>query len=393
MSRGDCVLENARIVHHDDVTAATLSFSSGRVGATPADACCVDLRGHLVFPGLINAHDHLHLNNVPRVVHDTAFANSYEWIAAMEGHRRRPDVTQATAVPVADRHWQGAIKNLLGGATTVVHHDPWHEVFDDPAFPASVVRDVGWSHSLGLGGGVTPSYGPRVADSHAATPPGAPWVIHLAEGTDEVARGELRALDALGCLRANTVLVHGVGLTSEDVRRIVQCGASVVWCPASNLELFGTTLEPSRLAAARHLLLGTDSRLTGSRDLLDELGVAMRRGGVSAADLLRMVTADAARVFHLRGSGALSDGMRADCLILRETYDDPRTALVHASRADLRAVVRDGVPLVADVDFAPWFACAGIDTVEVSVDGRPKLMARSAARAAALALEPGVLAA
>ena len=389
----DVLLENALVVHHDRVEARPLAFSAGRVvGDVAASALRVDLRDHLIFPGLINAHDHLQLNSVPPLHHAVFFANSYDWIDAFEPHRRNPDVMAAVGVPSATRHWQGGMKNLLAGVTTVAHHDPWHAVLDDPDFPVGLLRHFGWSHSLGLGesrDGRPPRYGPPVHESFAATPADHPWVIHLAEGTDEVAREELAQLDALGCLAANTVLVHGVGLTSAGVEQVIACGAAVVWCPSSNLAMLGRTLDPRRLFDAGRLLLGSDSRLTGARDLLDELRIAAAQSDLSPRELLRLVTLDPSRTLGLRECGSLNVGQQADCLIVRAA-GDPYAALLGADRSRIRAVVREGVPRIADPDFAGWFTHCGVDAVPMRLDGRAKLIARRLIQPPGVALEPGL---
>jgi len=144
------ILENARLVEHDRVRRGSLAFESGLVAAAPS-GFTIDLRDHFVFPGLINAHDHLQLNSVPPLPHDAPFANSYEWIDAFESYRADARVAAAVAVPSATRHWQGGLKNLFSGATTVAHHDPLHDTHGDVDFPVDVVREFGWSHSLGLG--------------------------------------------------------------------------------------------------------------------------------------------------------------------------------------------------------------------------------------------------
>jgi cytosine/adenosine deaminase-related metal-dependent hydrolase len=386
------VLENALVVSYDGVARASLAFDGGRVGEPGPGALHIDLSGHAVFPGLINAHDHLQLNNVPALAHDEPFANSYEWIDAFEAQRGNDAVTAAVAVPKELRHWQGALKNVLAGATTVAHHDPMHLVHDDPDFPVTVVREFGWSHSAGLScsrDGAAPRYGPPVAESFGATPNDQPWIIHLAEGVDDVAGGELAWLDAAGCVAANTVLVHGVGLSRRDVERCVERGTAVVWCPASNLQLFGRTLDPHALFRAQRLALGTDSRLTGSRDLLDELRVAAACARLSPKELLRLVTLDAARILRLDARGGLDRGCHADCVIVRGD-GDPYTALLETTRTTIRAVVRGGRPVVTDLDFADWFDHCGVEPVAVRLDGVPKLMARGVARAGAIDLEPGL---
>jgi cytosine/adenosine deaminase-related metal-dependent hydrolase len=389
------VLEHAQVLEHDGVGKRPLAFAAGCIVEAPTSALHLDLRDHVIVPGLINAHDHLQLNNVPPLEHAQPFPNSYAWIDAFEPHLRDPDVVAATRVSSDDRHWHGGLKNLLAGVTTVAHHDPWRPVLDDPAFPVGLLEEFGWSHSLGLGtprGGGRPRYGPPIVESFEATPLERPWIIHLAEGVDDVASAEPAQLETLRCLASNTVLVHGVGLTAADVERVIEAGAAVVWCPASNLEMLGRTVETDtlrRLAAAGRLTLGSDSRLTGSRDLLDELRVAGLHSDLSPGELLRLATCDAARILRLSDRGALIAGQRADCTIVRAGAD-PLRSVIDARRADLRAVARGGVPVVADPDFAEWFAHCGVDVVRIRLDGRPKLMARSIARPGAMALEPGL---
>ena len=389
------VLENAHIVQHDGVVGRPLAFADGQVVSASDHALRLDLRDHLIFPGLINAHDHVQLNSVPPLPHAQPFPNSYAWIDAFESYRQDPAVAAAAEVPSAARHWQGGLKNLLAGVTTVAHHDPWHAVLDDPDFPVGLLRDFGWSHSLELGGkrgDQPPRYGPAVRQSFEATPAEHPWIIHLAEGTDAVARGELERLDVLGCLASNTVLVHGVGLTGPEVERVIECGAAVVWCPASNLGMLGGTLGVSavrRLFSAGRLALGSDSRLTGSRDLLDELRVAASHSSLSSRELLRLVTADASRILGLPECGGLSAGLQADCLIVR-TGTDPYATLLDTARSAIRAVVRGGVPMIADPDFADWFSYCAVETVAVRLDGNAKLMARKLARPEITGLEPGL---
>lgn len=388
----ESILEHARVVQHDRIAAQPLAFSAGRVAHASSHAFRLDLRDHLIFPGLINAHDHLQLNCIPPLVHAEPFPNSYAWIDAFGSHRQTEPVVAAVSVPTAARHWQGGLKNLLAGVTTVAHHDPWHPVLDDPDFPVGLLRNFGWSHSLGLGlarGEGPPRYGPAVRDSFCATPTTHPWMIHVAEGTDDVARGELAHLDALGCLAPNTVIVHGVGMTNADVDRVIARGAAVVWCPESNLGMLGSTLDPRPLVAARRVVLGSDSRLTGSRDLLDELRRAAAHSDLSPRELLRLVTADASSVVRLSDCGSLELGQQGDCVIVRAGPDAYGT-LLDTSRSAIRAVVRGGAPVVADPDFAEWFARCGVAVVPVRLDGQVKLLAERLARPDVVGLEPGL---
>jgi cytosine/adenosine deaminase-related metal-dependent hydrolase len=357
-------LLNADVVLPDGVVKGPLHLQGGQVAERAAGDHQIDLRDHLIFPGLVNAHDHLRLNSLPPPPRRPPFPNSYAWAAAVGP----ATVAAARAVPEAARLWQGGLKNLLAGATTVADHDPWHPALDDPDFPVTVLRRSGWCHSLGLApvAGIAGlvqrlrrrSFGPGVVESFAATPPDQPWIIHLGEGTDAVARAELGQLERLGCLAANTVLVHALALGAAERAEVIARGAAVVWCPGSNLSLFGETLDPGELAAAGRLALGTDSRLSGSRDLLDELRVAAQHSELGPRGILCLATEGGRRVLGMPEVGGLAPGQRADLIVVRYTGGDPYQILLQLQRRDLRAVVRNGIPALADVDLGDWFTLA-----------------------------------
>lgn len=382
----DVSLCRAATVAPAGTSRAPLPIRAGCIGASlAARAWRIDLRDHLIFPGLVNAHEHLHVNAVPPLRHGAPFPNSYAWIAAFQAHFAEPAVAAALRLPKALRLRHGALKNLLAGTTCVAHHDPWHAALDALDFPVALLRDYGWSYAPGW-----PGYGPPMQASFAATPADRPWLIHLAEGTDATAQAELDQLDALGCLASNSVLVHGVGLRERDIDRVIASGAAVVWCPTSNHALLGRSLDPRRLHAAGRLALGSDSRLSGARDLLEEMRGVVERGELGPLQLLELVTSAAARILRLPARGHLAPGARADLVIVEDRGGDPATSLTGIGRRDVRAVVRDGVPRVADPDFADWFAAAGVDAVPVTLDGKPKLLAAALAEPALLTLEPGL---
>lgn len=379
-------LRGARTIVPGGVSRAPLSIAAGRIGASLTGRVhSIELCDHVIAPGLINAHEHLHLNAVPPLPKGAPFPNSYAWIGAFQSHFRDAAVVAALAVPKTLRLRHGALKNLLAGTTCVVHHDPWHPVLDSADFPVALLREFGWSYALGW-----PDFGPPVKPSFAATPPDRPWMIHLAEGTDETARAEFAQLEALGCLASNTVLVHAVGLRERDIDRVIESGAAVVWCPTSNRNLLGRTLDPRRLQSTGRLLLGTDSRLSGARDLLEELRAIVATGALDARAALALVTTDAARILRLPQHGSLADDNRADLLIVADCGGEPAGSVVGNRRDRIRAVVRDGLPRIADPDFAGWFEGAGVEAVPVTLDGRPKLLAKALADPELVELEPGL---
>jgi cytosine/adenosine deaminase-related metal-dependent hydrolase len=379
---------NAQVV---DRGVTTLRVARGRVaaiGAAPQRGeVVIDLAGAYVYPGLVNAHDHLELNNFSRLKWRERYANASEWIADFQPRfKTDPDLLGPLAVPLEARLWIGGLKNLLSGVTTVAHHNPLHAALRRADFPVRVVQSYGFSHSLHMDGDA-------VASVYRRTPRDRPWIIHAAEGVDAAAAGELDRLAALGCLGANTLLVHGVGLTAEARARLAASGGGLVWCPASNLFMLGATAQVADLAAQGRVALGSDSRLSGAPDLLEELRCAAATGQVELATLYRMVTADAASLLRMADAGKLSVGSPADLLVLPPLAEGALTTLLAATRAEVGLVVLGGEPRYADQALGAAFTATGVSAAGVHVDGRPKLLSASLVqRLARLGVaEPGLV--
>jgi cytosine/adenosine deaminase-related metal-dependent hydrolase len=355
-------VQHALIAGEERDLYTTTRFESSLETGAPV----VDLAGFAVWPGLINAHDHLELNHYFRSQQDISYTNVSQWYQDLDSRLKPHAFRRAQGVFLADRLFVGGLKNLLCGALTVVHHNPLYGSLEKPDFPVHVLRRYGWAHSL--------SYEKRVIETYRKVEQDVPWIIHLAEGVDDAAALEFGRLKKLGCVQPNTVLVHGVGLTEDDMLNGARGIRGLVWCPSSNRHLLGYTanVELWRQLGGR-VALGTDSRLTADGDLLDEMAAALETGQVTPADLLALVTTEAAAMFDMADTGGLSPGMRADWIATRA--DIP---LVGARRADLALIVRGGVPQIGDPDVMARFP--GIDTVPATLDGRPKAVHAALAR-------------
>jgi cytosine/adenosine deaminase-related metal-dependent hydrolase len=368
---------NAVVLAGDGGTHGTLRIRRGVVdelGAPPPRGdLVVDVEGGVVLPGLINAHDHLELNSFPRMKWRARHANVREWIADFQPRfATDPALAKARPDTLVDRLWVGGLKNLLAGVTTVCHHNPLHATLKR-RFPVRVTRRVGISHSLQIDGA-------RVADSYRRTPEDWPWIVHAAEGVDADARGEIETLRTFGCLAPNTVLVHGVAMDGAAAGQVLDAGGSLVWCPSSNEFLFEATADVRRFSAKGRVALGTDSRLSGARDLLDELRAARATGQVSAEALVRMVTSSAASVLRLGDAGALAVDKEADLVVLRRRLRDPFESVAASTRDDVRLTMIGGMPLVGGVEMRPVFASRGQRCVNATVDGADRLLASWIAR-------------
>ena len=392
---------NARVLTNGG-TAPSLRFGARvlSIGEAPRRGdTVVDLGGAFVLPGLVNAHEHLELNHYGPLKRHDRYDNATAWIDDLRpALQHDPAIRTGRSHPLAARLFIGALKNLLAGVTTVAHHNPLYREIGR-SFPVRVLRRYGWAHSLTLERqpvGARGEPGGDVRDRCLSTPPDVPFMLHAAEGVDDAAAGEVARLDALGCLRANTVVVHGIAMTSADWQRMLARGASLVWCPASNVFLFGSTANVrAHLDASgqawRHICLGSDSRISGSRDLLDELRVAAA-SGIAAAELLRMVTEAPAAILKLADAGRIAVGRAADLLVLPPRDLTAADALVAASRRDVALVTMGGRPVLGSPSLSAVFVARRITAQPVSVDGAERLVSCRLARAIARCpiAEPGV---
>lgn len=271
----------------------------------------------LIFPGLINLHDHpsfgvfetwpppsAHVQKeLGRPTGTEPYANRYQW----NGKKGTP-----TPVPYYDliasphkaviekglfREMEkyAEVRAVLGGETT--------SEGGDPATDGGLIRNVE-SENFGrsrIDSRVLPidDLSPSEVSSllkrmqHAQIDA---WIVHLAEGVRDgqlrdddpfSSRNEFAILVLKHLLTDMTVIVHGNALEPEDFAAMREAptirgdgvgdglGAKLVWSPLSDLLLYGqTALIYQALKAHVVISLGTDWSPSGSRNLLDELKIA-----------------------------------------------------------------------------------------------------------------------
>jgi cytosine/adenosine deaminase-related metal-dependent hydrolase len=320
-------------------------------------------------PGLINAHDHLHLNHFPRLG-SPPYGDAYAWGTDIHA-RCAEEIAHAKVLDRDAALLFGALKNILAGVTTVAHHGEWEPAFRQQ-FPLRPAR-VRAPHSLGF---------ERDWEAATAGRPGTqhlPLCIHLAEGTSSRATAEVAELAARGLLDDQLLAVHCVGVDEAGIGQLRAARAAVVWCPTSNMFLFGTTAPHRLLESGIDILLGTDSLLTGVGTLLDELRVARTLGPLSDVALLEAVGSTAARRLRVPAP-SLEPGVLADVVLLRRP-------VLEARCADVALVLVGGAPVLADSTIDGLLDATG---QPIQVGGVSKTVLAPLARAAerVLALTP-----
>jgi cytosine/adenosine deaminase-related metal-dependent hydrolase/ubiquinone/menaquinone biosynthesis C-methylase UbiE len=329
----------------EEIATASISIRGNTVASVRAAgdeaASSIDLTGHFLFPGLINAHDHLEFALFPRLG-TPPYQNATEWGLDIQA-RCAETIALHKSIPKDIRLWWGGIRNLLSGVTTVCHHNPLHPALQSSDFPVHVVTNYGWEHSI--------AFAKDIPGALRRTGINEPFFLHAGEGIDHAAGQELQQLDSLGALEERTVLIHGLALDEAGTALLNRRHAALVICPSSNRFLFHTTHTRDRLLAVEHLALGSDSPLTADGNLLDELRSAHTACGLDAPHLYGMVTDQAARIVRLqRGGGMLRPGVVADIVAIRANAGSPADILIQSSWRDVAMVIIGGQVRLANPD-------------------------------------------
>ena len=372
----------------------------------------LDLRGHVLIPGIVQAHVHLCQALFRGMADDLPLL---PWLAQriwpLEGAHDPRSLRASANLGLAEMLRAGTTTILDMG--TVHHHDV---VFDAiaksgmRAFSGKAMMDVGEkvpttlrettarslseSHRLrerwhGVENGrLRYAYAPRfilscserlmreVADAVRGGAAGDALAhSHAAEHADERAavkamlgQDDVAALESFGLSGPRTVLAHGVQLRPAEMRRIAKLGTRFVHCPSANLKLASGIADVKAMRDAGMVVgLGADGAPCNNRmDPWTELRQAallakVRRGNAAALparEALELATLEGARALGLEDEiGSIEVGKKADLVALRlddlhhEPGGDVYGRLVYsATPADVRHVVIDGRVVVEDAE-------------------------------------------
>lgn len=388
------------VVSPDVVTQnAVVTIQGDRItGVAPAgNAQAVEVGG-VIFPGLIDLHNHLTWNVMPNWHPPRLFTNRYEWQQTPEyaTSLSGPYSTMTAAGAGCDMNLFGEVKALINGATSTV--GGW----GDKACTQRVVRMLDVASGLYDSSvarepyrNVVFPFEPRTPADEQAIRDVAPTagtdgvraaVLHLAEGTDAAAAREYRQLAAHGFVKPGVSVIHAVALDAEQIRQLAAHGVGLVWSPHSNFILYGKTADVMTAHRAKMTIaVAPDWSPSGSAGMLEELQVAHRYiltnyppfstpDPITDALLVQMATSSPAKLAAIQPMvGTIEAGKLADLLVMKNTGTNAYQALLAGGAAGVRLVMIGGKPVYGEPGLMKQLLPGG-RFEPITVCGEPKLL-------------------
>lgn len=337
----------------------------------------------VISPGLINLHEHLPQNTLPPIAHEGVYwTHRNGWRKGTRGEFQLagPPTTDDLATKAA-----GELRHVLGGETSVVSSGGvpglLRNLSASPAMLEGLSGKTAYYDTFPMGDtqGEELDSGcayPSIRPAQKAFAFGGAYFPHIAEGTSAAAHNEFVCADSSkdgALITQHTAVIHGVGMTPEDIAEMKKKGAKLVWSPRSNMSLYRSTAPVDRISASGiTVALGSDWLASGSMNLLRELKCAddlnqFRFGeAFSDRDLWLMVTRNAAVASEFKNEiGELKQGLQGDVIVVDNLRgEDPYRAVIDAESDDIQLVLRGGKALYGDeglVNSVGSNGCAQLD--------------------------------
>ena len=354
----------------------------------------IDARGHLVLPGLVNAHTHVAMTLLRGVKDDQELMTWLtKYMFPLEARFGSPKFVRCGSLLAC---WEMIASGTTTFADGYFFEEEVARAADEAgmrALPGQGILDVPTPDAKnGVEGlaraerflehwrghpRVTPALCPHscytvLPDTFRKTRDlaarfEAPVMTHLAESAGELAlvreryaTTPVRHLASLGVLDSSLTAAHCVAVDEEEIGLLASGNVGVVHCAESNMKLAsGVAPVGKMLAAGVAVGLGTDGAASNNDlDLFGEMATVAKLHKVSTLDptalparqVVRMATAGSAAALHLgHAIGSLEAGKRADLIVVDASGPnalplyDPYSYLVYSARADaVRTVIVEG---------------------------------------------------
>jgi cytosine/adenosine deaminase-related metal-dependent hydrolase len=172
-----------------------------------------------------------------------------------------------------------------------------------------------------------------------------PYVIHVGEGTDACAQEEIETLLRWNLFKRRLIAIHGVAMTEPQAASF----AALIWCPDSNFFLFNRTADVTKLGKSTPIIFGTDSTLTASWSIWEQLRFARSLRMMPDETLFRAVTRTPAHVWKLHDRGELREGFQADIVVVnRPKTGEDYAAFFELNTQDIVLVMSRGRIVLCD---------------------------------------------
>lgn len=362
----------------------------------------IDLPGHALMPGLVNAHAHLAMNLFRGLADDLPlmdWLNNHIWPA--EGKWVGEDfvhdgsllamaeLLQGGVTTVADMYFfpHATARAAAQAGLRIVLHPPvlelptaWARNADEYIHKTLTLHDDYRDHpriNIGIGPHAPYTVGDEalrrilMLTNELSAP--MPVQMHVHETGSEVdealrqtGQRPLVRLHALGMTGPSFQCVHMTQIDEEDIAILAESGSHVIHCPESNLKLASGFCPVARLVRAGvNVALGTDGAASNNDlDLFSEMRTAALLAKAVAGDAtafpatqaLRSATINGARALGLDGiTGSIEPGKRADLIAVdlgiletQPIYNVVSQLVYATGRHQVTHAWVDGEPLLAN---------------------------------------------
>lgn len=364
----------------------------------------IDCAGKLMLPGFYNTHTHAAMTLFRGYGEDLPLQR---WLT----ERIFPAEEKLTAKAVYDASMLAIAEMISGGTVAftdmymfpeetaravaetgikanlcrpIISFDPSESIKDSPRMAEAIALFKEWHNACGGRIKIDMSLHAEYTNTErscrevaeCAKELGTGMHIHLSETKTEhqeckARRGgctPARFMYDCGVLDVPTTAAHCVWLEDDDLPLLREKGVTVAHNPVSNLKL-GNGVMPYRKYrdAGINVALGTDGAASNNTlDIQKEMyvaalihkGVNLAPDSVTAADVIESATVCGARAQGRLDCGKISEGYRADLILIDATtinnipsYDPAYTTVYSANRSDVCLTMVDGKILYENGEF------------------------------------------